>query len=295
MSTCVFTGKLDRRAERTYFLIFKKGSPFMNESDYYELLQVAENADQQQIKESYRKLAFQYHPDRNQDPESTVKMKAVNEAYAVLSNPEKRREYDTMRSRYGSNACSHFKNRHSQEDIFRGSDINHVFEEMARNFGFRNFNDIFKEVYGQGSMNFESQRPGFVSRSFVFTGRPGGQANSGRLLRYVLKKMTGVELPENGKDIHEKIRLNHIQARNGGQHPYILKQRSAKLLVQVPPGVREGQTIRLAGMGQAGKGGGKAGDLFLKVIINTPLTDRIGALFLKIKKACMQVWTGINS
>ena len=267
----------------------------MNESDYYELLQVAENADQQQIKESYRKLAFKYHPDRNQDPESSTKMKSVNEAYAVLSNPDKRREYDTMRSRYGSNAYSHFKNSYSQEDIFRGSDINHVFEEMARNFGFRSFDDIFKEVYGKGSMSFKSQGSGFTSGGFVFSGRPNGHAGSGRVLRFVLKKMTGMELPENGKDIHEKIRLNRIQARNGGQHPYMLKQRSAKLLVQVPPGVREGQTIRLAGMGQAGKGGGKAGDLYLKVIINTPLTDRIRTLFLKIKKACMQVWTGINS
>lgn len=273
----------------------------MNESDYYELLQVAENADQQQIKESYRKLAFQYHPDRNQDPESSMKMKAINEAYAVLSNSEKRREYDTLRSRYGSNAYNHFKNNYSQEDIFRGSDINHVFEEMARNFGFRNFNDIFKEVYGQSHGSFESRRPGFISRSYVFTGRPGDgrirnrQANSGRLIRYLLKKMTGIELPENGEDIHEKIRLNQIQARNGGQHPYLLKQRSAKLLVNIPPGVHEGQTIRLAGMGQAGKGGGKAGDLYLKVIINTPLKDRIGTLFSKIKKTCMQVWEAISS
>lgn len=272
----------------------------MNESDYYERLQVAENADQQQIKESYRKLAFQYHPDRNQDPESSIKMKAVNEAYAVLSNPEKRKEYDTLRSRYGSNAYSHFKNNYSQEDIFRGSDINHVFEEMARSFGFRNFEDIFKDVYGQGNSSYESKRPDFTTRSYVFTGRPdgltqNGQVNSGRLLRYVLKKMTGIELPENGRDIHEKIRLNHIQARNGGQYPHFLKQRSAKLLVQIPPGIHEGQTIRLAGMGQTGKGGGKAGDLYLKVITNTPVTDKILTLFLKIKKAFMQAWTGINS
>ena len=260
----------------------------MNESDYYELLQVAEDADHQQIKESYRKLAFQYHPDRNKDQESTAKMKAVNEAYAVLSDPDKRKEYDTMRSRYGSDAYSHFKNSYSQEDIFRGSDINQIFEEMARSFGFRNFDDIFKDAYGQGNIHFESHRPGFTSRGFVFTGRPGAQTGSDRVLRYVIKKMTGMELPEDGKDIHAKIRLNNIQARNGGQQPYALKQRSAKLLVQIPPGVREGQVIRLAGMGQAGKGGGKAGDLYLRVIINTPFTDKILTLFLKIKKAFMQ-------
>lgn len=264
----------------------------MSESDYYEILQVTEDADQQQIKESYRRLAFQYHPDRNQDPESSIKMKAINEAYAVLSDQTKRMDYDAMKSRYGSAAYNQFKNSYTQEDIFRGSDINHVFEEMARTFGFRSFNDIFREAYGQGYRSFEFQRPGFTSRSYVFTGRPGGQ-NQGQLvkpgifIRYILKKLTGAEWPEDGADIHETIRLSPQEARNGGQHGYFLKKRTAKLLVHIPHGVHEGQSIRLAGMGEEGKGGGKAGDLFLKVKIKRPLKEKLKALILNIKKAYM--------
>ncbi len=262
----------------------------MSESDYYEILQVTENADQQQVKESYRKLAFQYHPDRNQDPESSIKMKAINEAYAVLSNPEKRRDYDIMKSRYGSAAQSHFKNTYTEEDIFRGSDINRVFEEMAKTFGFRSFNDIFRVADGQGYRSFESRRPGFVSRGYVFTGRPSGQRQGrqqkpGKVLRYILKNITGIDLPEDGADIHEKIGLSPLEARKGGQHPYVLKKRSARLLVNIPPGVREGQSIRLAGMGEEGKGGGKKGDLYLRVKINKPLMDKLKILLSNLKLA----------
>ena len=64
----------------------------MQQKDYYKILEVDENATQQQIKEAYRKLAFQYHPDRNKDnPSAVEKMKEINEAYSVLSNPQKRK------------------------------------------------------------------------------------------------------------------------------------------------------------------------------------------------------------
>jgi DnaJ-class molecular chaperone len=271
----------------------------MNESDYYETLQVTENADQQQIKESYRRLAFQYHPDRNQDPESSIRMKAINEAYAVLSNPAKRQDYDAMKNQYGSAAYSHFKNAYTQEDIFRGSDINHVFEEMARAFGFRSFNDIFSEAYGSGYRSFKFKRGGVSSRGYVFTSRPIGQSQGrqvkpGRFMRYVLKNMIGAELPENGADIHETIRLNPIEARDGGQHPYVSKKRSAKLLVHIPPGVHEGQSIRLAGMGEDGRGGGKTGDLYLKVKVDIALKDKLQMLFSNLKNTCMRIWADIN-
>ena len=262
----------------------------MSESDYYKILEVTENADQQQIKESYRRLAFQYHPDRNRDPESGIKMKAVNEAYAVLSDPAKRQDYDTMKSRYGSAAYNHFKNSYTEEDIFKGSDINHIFEEMARTFGFRSFNDIFREAYGQGYRSFEFHRPGYVSRGYVFTGRPDGQnrigkVKPGKFTRYILKNITGMEWPDNGADIHETIRLSPQKARKGGQYPYVLKKRSVNLLVHIPPGIREGQSVRLAGMGEEGKGGGKPGDLYLRVKINKSLKDRLKILLSNLKKA----------
>jgi hypothetical protein len=109
----------------------------MNQKDYYQILGIDRNASLQQIKEAYRRLAFQYHPDRNKgDPHATEKMKEINEAYAALSDAGKRREYDALKERYGPFAYDHFRQAHSLEDIFRGSDIDQIFQEFARIFGF---------------------------------------------------------------------------------------------------------------------------------------------------------------
>jgi DnaJ-class molecular chaperone len=81
--------------------------------DYYEVLGIDSNASQQEIKDTYRKLALQYHPDRNKDdPSATDKMKTINEAYATLSDPAKRREYDLLRERYGSTAHEQYRQAH---------------------------------------------------------------------------------------------------------------------------------------------------------------------------------------
>ena len=81
----------------------------MEQQDYYEVLRVETSASQQQIKESYRKLAFEYHPDRNRDDTAATQMKAINESYAVLSDPQKRSRYDTLRQTYGDAAHDRFK------------------------------------------------------------------------------------------------------------------------------------------------------------------------------------------
>lgn len=131
------------------------------EKDYYLILGVGENATQQQVKEEYRKLALKYHPDRNRDnPEAAGRMKEINESYAVLSNPQKRSEYDRLRQLYGSSAYERFKKTHTEQDIFRGSDIYQVLEELSRAFGFRGFEEIFKEFYGPGFRTFEFRGPG---------------------------------------------------------------------------------------------------------------------------------------
>jgi DnaJ-class molecular chaperone len=258
----------------------------MTQRDYYQILGVDKNAVSKQIKEAYRKLAFKYHPDRNKEnPEAAEKMKIFNEAYAVLSDPEKRREYDALRQQFGSSAYSRFRNNYSEQDIFSGSDINHVFEEMAKAFGFRSFDNIFKEFYGKEYQSFEFKRPGIFAGGFVFTGplRRGKYDQSrfplpgkvGKLSRYVLKKISGVELPGNGADINDIIRLSSIQAQKGGPYAYFLKEQSKKLIVKIPPGVRDGQRIRLTGMGKDRKGGGTPGDLYLKVQIKKPLIQKI--------------------
>ncbi len=127
------------------------------------------NASQQEVRAAYRKLAFQYHPDRNKgDPAATERMKEINEAYAILSDLSKRREYDLLREQYGSYAYERFKQAHSPGDIFRGSDIDQIFEDFARQFGFRGFSEIFREFYGPEYQSFEFRRPGMFGRGFVF-------------------------------------------------------------------------------------------------------------------------------
>lgn len=273
----------------------------MNQKDYYDVLSVDREASQQAIKEAYRKLAFQYHPDRNKgDPAATQKMKDINEAYAVLSDPSKRKEYDLLRSQYGSFAYDRFRQSHTAEDIFRGSDINQIFEEFARMFGFRSSDDIFRESYGSEYRSFEFRRPGMFGRGFIFypgSRRRVGEQQSpdsqvqmpelpfygvlGKLVKFFLKKVVGVELPERGKDWHDTVTLNPEKARDGTEveYPYKKYGKPANLMVKIPPKVRDGQRIRLRGMGSPGKAGGELGDLYLQVQIRKSLAQRLRGFF----------------
>ena len=140
----------------------------MSQNDYYQILGIDQKAGPRQIKDTYRKLAFEYHPDRNRkNPEAAEKMKRVNEAYAVLSDPAKRREYDAMRQQFGSSAYNQFRQNYSEQDIFSGSDVNQILEQMARAFGLRGFDEIFKEFYGQGYRHYEFRKPGFLQKAII--------------------------------------------------------------------------------------------------------------------------------
>jgi len=264
----------------------------MNQKDYYQVLGVEKEASPQKIKEAYRRLAFQYHPDRNRENPSVEKMKEINEAYAVLSDPKKRRDYDTFHKQYGPYGYDRFKQKYSEHDIFRGSDINQIFEEMARSFGFRSFEEVFKESYGQGYRTFEFQKPWASGRGFMFfgpgfgRGKPQGIPIStdmfpgylGKLIKYLLRKILRTKEPEKGKDLCDIIYLNPRQAFEGAKGKYLHRRRSKELIVAVPPGMKEGQKIRLKGMGAPGKDGGEAGDLYLKVKIKKPLFERVKKL-----------------
>lgn len=259
----------------------------MTQEDYYKILGVDNNAGIDRIKEAYRNLAFECHPDRNSDnPQTAEKMKQINEAYAVLSNSSKRNEYDMLRRQYGSTAYSQFRNTYSEQDIFNGSDIGHIFEEMAKSFGFRGYDEIFREFYGKGYSRFEFKQSGHGGKAFVYgrafkNSAPGQRPNvfQGKLPKYLFKKITGMTMPENGADIHEVINLTPEQAIQGGPYAYHHRRKSKKLVVKIPSGIGDGKLIRLTGMGKDGKGGGTAGNLYLKVHIRKPLRDTLRDFF----------------
>ena len=104
-----------------------------NKRDYYEVLGVPRGANKDEIKNAYRKLALQYHPDRNKTAGSEEKFKEISEAYAVLSDDDKRKRYDT----YGHVGS---------EEVFRGSEAN--FDEIFKDMGFGGFRDIFEQIFG---------------------------------------------------------------------------------------------------------------------------------------------------
>jgi curved DNA-binding protein CbpA len=156
---------------------------------------------------------------------------------------------------------------------------------MARAFGLRGFDEIFKEFYGQGYQQYEFRKPGFFARSYYFSGprQTRGMNHTGlplqgsiaKLARFFLKQFSGIELPEAGADINDMISLSPEHARQGGPYAYYLSKKDKKLVVQIPPGVKHNQSIRLTGMGADGKGGGKTGNLYLKIRIRKPLRERL--------------------
>ena len=268
----------------------------MSNEDYYQRLGVAKTADKKQIKDAYRELAFKYHPDRNEkDAEAVEKMKAINEAYAVLSDPAKKREYDAMQIQYGQTAHTQFRQSYSDQDIFNGSDVHHVFEEMAKSFGVRGFDEIFKEAYGRRYQRFEfkggrMRGTGFGGRGFEGAFRQGGSPMA--MLKQIIKmaqrvsaRVDSVQGQVRGADIHDIIRITPAHARDGGPYAYYLRKLSKRLVVKVPPGIQEGQRIRLAGQGEPGRSGGTAGDLFLKVQFQKSALQRIKAFITDMKNS----------
>ena len=268
-----------------------------NHKDYYEVLGVTKEASQQEIKDAYRKLAFQFHPDRNMDdPAASDKMKALNEAYAILCDENKRREYDSLKDRYGAAAYDQFRQTHTADDIFQGSDIGSIFQEFSKAYGYRNADELFREFYGPGFKGFVYSRPGFTYTSYTYNPNQaagGGQPQipavpplqqmgvPGKMLKFMLEKVLKIQIPENGKDLTDTLKVDKTTARLGGEIEYLYHKQgqSKRLMVRIPAGMESGQTIRLRGLGVAGKAGGIAGDLLLRVKIKKTFWQRVKGWF----------------
>ena len=197
----------------------------MSQQDYYEILGISKSASDAEIKKAYRKLAMKYHPDHSKGDKHAEEMfKKVSEAYAVLSDKEKRQQYDT----YGS---ADFHQRFSQEDIFRNADLGDILKE----FGFG----------GQaGRFSFGGGSP--------FGGPFGGHSRR----RAPVKGSDLVyELPLTLREVAEGTSKTVTFQHQG---------RNENISVKIPPGMITGKKLRLAGKGEQSGYGGPPGDLYIQ-------------------------------
>ncbi len=217
----------------------------MPNKDYYKILGVDKSASAGDIKKAYRKLAMKYHPDRNKnDKAAEGKFKELSESYAVLSDSEKKKQYDMF-------GAEGFQQRYSQDDIFSSFDFSNIFKE----FGFGNAGG-WKRGGGSGVFNHifsgANRRPGSGAQSdpysSVFTnfGRRNGNFK-GQDVMY--------ELP---------IHLQDIVKTEQKTISYNLGRINQQIKVTIPAGIADGKKLRLAGKGQPGPEGGPPGDFILK-------------------------------
>ena len=279
----------------------------MAQTDYYKALGVDKNATPDEIKKAFRKLAVKYHPDRNPDNKaSEEKFKEINEAYAVLSDPKKKEEYDT----FGS---SGFHRQYSQEDIFRGFDFGNAYKDMGAGASEDIFSRLFGGAFargGRGGFRAAPQKGADLEMETDVSFRDASQGaeklvafrRNGNREELKVKIPAGVE---NGSKV--RIAGKGGQGESGGQpgdlyliirvlsDPVFTREGgdlfvdrsipfSAACLgtsldvptlegdkrIKVPAGIQPGTKIRLKGCGVKPLGSNTKGDLYVKITIQVP-------------------------
>jgi curved DNA-binding protein len=204
-------------------------------ADYYKLLGVGKNASEGEIKKAYRKLAMKYHPDHAKDDKSAEeKFKKISEAYAVLSDSEKRKQYDE----FGS---AGFHQKYTQEDIFRDFDLG----DILREFGF-------------GGGTYKGRNGGM---RFSFGGSP-------------FEAYSGQREQVKGQDLMYELPLTVEEVTTGTTKVVSFRhdRRSEKITVKIPKGMITGKKLRLAGKGEQSPYGGPSGDLYIQAkVIDDPV------------------------
>ncbi|MEO0444679.1 MAG: DnaJ domain-containing protein, partial [Verrucomicrobiota bacterium] len=212
--------------------------------DYYEVLGVSRDASPESLKRAFRKLARQYHPDVASDiPDAESRFKAVNEAYEVLSDPEKRRKYDALGQDW----------QHGAEFRPFGEETKGGNGSFEYHFGgSTGFSDFFESFFGTQSRGGEGMGAGGPSDPFGAFGEQGQNAAA---------------RSERGADIESDLLVKLEEVLYGAER--LLRMRSARnqedrtIRVKIPAGIGDGQVIRCAGFGR--QGGKEPGDLLLRV------------------------------
>jgi DnaJ-class molecular chaperone len=276
-------------------------------SDYYKILGISRSADGDEIKKAYRKLALKYHPDRNPgNRKSEEHFKKIAEAYAVLIDEKKRRDYDHLgKDDFQSHTGGGFQYRKEDifQDMFRNPRSSDFFSELEKEFqrqGFRFnesfFNDLFtrKQNIFFGSIYFSNQAG---SRIYTFGNKNSPEVrNFGRRaedivrpvaatgllkaikgIRRVLKGLsTFVSSPvsqlkfRKGRDLSYEIRISRKEALLGKEILFSFNRGTQveRLVIRIPAGIENGTRLRLAGMGIKGGKNQEAGNLYLEVKVS---------------------------
>ena len=233
--------------------------------DYYEILGVPRSASQEEIQKAYRQLARKYHPDVNKSEDAEQKFKDISEAYEVLKDPEKRKRYDALGQ--GWQQGDDFTPPPGWEE-FTGYGGQGYGQGFGGGFGGFDFEDLFGGgAGGQG---------GFSDFFETLFGRFGGGFGGGGFGDTSDVGARG--WAQKGEDHEADVTIQLEDAYKGGKKTLTLEQqetdsrgrihkRRKNYEVNVPTGITEGRKLRLAGQGGRAAGGGKAGDLYLRIRI----------------------------
>ena len=206
----------------------------MNYKDYYQTLGVPKTATHDEIRKAFRKLARQFHPDVAKDKKGAEsRFKDINEAYEVLGDPAKRKDYDDLGANWQAGAGARGPRQRGGPDPFAGGQ-----------FGGTGFSDFFEQFFGGTA---KRRPPGFGGMG----GFPAAAQDTG------------------GADIEADLLVTIEEAHHGAKKKISFRRQDSPNVetyeVRIPRGVRTGQRIRLAGQGGGGSQGGRAGDLYLRV------------------------------
>lgn len=227
----------------------------MEYKDYYQILGVDKNADEKEIKKAFRKLARKYHPDVNpNDPQAENRFKDINEAYEVLSDPEKRQKYDQL----GAN-WQQWQQAGGQPGDFNWGQWTDGPGGQRVHVQYGSPEDL-EDIFGGGS-------PFSDFFSSIFGGMGGGAA-----------RQSGFEYqprPQRGQDLEHEVEITLDEAYRGTTR--LINKDGRRLEVKIPAGAKTGTRVRMRGEGSPGAGGGEAGHLYLKVsVLPDPRFERKG-------------------
>jgi len=209
----------------------------MEYKDYYQLLGIAREATQAEIKSAYRKLARKYHPDVSKESDSEEKFKQVGEAYEVLKDAEKRAAYDQLGSQWKEG-----QDFRPPPDWDAGFEFSGGFEDSGSAYS-----DFFESIFGRSHAGFGGPSSGFQNHSPI-----QGQDHHARIF---------IALEDSYSGATREITLHAPQLDANGR----VSTRERTLSLKIPRGVREGQHIRLAGQGMPGEANAPNGDLYLPI------------------------------